>query len=98
MLVIETARVRTFSGRFDLDEANKRFADNDGKVRTRLDIGERRLADQLDRPDSEPADLRQVLYESFQRTAQLVLRRPGYCDVRQFGLEACAISRDRICQ
>jgi hypothetical protein len=95
VLVVETARVGALARSFDLNETDQRLADDDGEIRTGLDVGQGRLTHELDRSSGQPADFREVFNEGFKRTAQLIFRRAGNGDAGELRLDACSVSRNR---
>jgi hypothetical protein len=64
---------------------------SDREIRARLQIGERRLADEMDRSCRKARNLRKITQKHIERPAKLILRRTADRDIRQLGLDAGAV-------
>ena len=83
VLVLEAARISPLARRFDFDKANQGVSACDGIVGPRLEVSERSLADCHDCTGWKSRELGQIPNKSFQRRAQLVLRRTARTGVRE---------------
>jgi hypothetical protein len=61
--VLEPARIGALARRLDLDEADQRLADSDGKIGPGFQIGKGCLADEIDGFRRQAVDRSQVLHE-----------------------------------
>jgi hypothetical protein len=96
VLIFELAWIGALSRRLDLDETDQSFFDYDREVRPRFQLGECRLAHELDAVSWHSVDCSQVPNESFQRTAKLILRCAGNRNIRELRFGTGAVCRNGI--
>ncbi|WP_244499736.1 hypothetical protein [Tardiphaga robiniae] len=70
----ELARIGALAGRLDLDEADECIADRDRVVGPGLEMGQRRLADEIDGLGRQPAEFSQRVQQRFKRCTKLIFR------------------------
>ena len=94
MRVGELAGVATLSRRLDLDEADKRIVDDDGIVRPRLHLRERRFADKGQASWRKTPERREFVEKPLERCPKLIFRSAGNGGIVELGLGLGAEGRD----
>ena len=100
MTITKSARIGSLAGGLDLDESDQGVAQGDCIIRTRLERGDRRLADCLYGTVRETTKLGQIGAQSFERRAKLIFRFASNGDVLEFrfGLSAEATNGSMQCK
>jgi hypothetical protein len=85
MRIGEFSRVRALPRRLDFDETDKRVIDADGVIGPRLQMAERRLADERQPGGRQIVEVGEIADQPLQRRPQLIFRRPRYGGIVQLG-------------
>lgn len=83
--VRELARIAALARRLDLDEANQRIGDADRVVRARVELRQRRFADQRQAARRQIVERGEAMQQRFERRAKLVLGRARHGRAVQLG-------------
>ncbi len=92
----EFARVAALARRLDLDEADKRVVDADRVIRPRLQMRERRFADERQAARREVVERREFVEKPLKRRPKLIFRGAGNGGIVQLGLGFGAEGRDDV--